>query len=578
MKRKRTVRETDVLIIGSGPAGMWTANRIKQLNQNLSVTVVDKGPIEWGGQMTLAGGDFDAVLPEEDVADWVKDLICYWDGLCEQDVMQTLLETSYQRLEEYQQLGCEFLTDGAGQLKGVPQRGLKHVKLYPAKLKGRGGEDMVKALQKEAARLTVQKESHIFITKLLKREHKISGAAGFNIQTGEMVVFQTSIVVLACGNAGWRPSYGKNMATGEVIKMAMDAGAEVRNFEFNKVWNVPKLFGWEGQTTLMPLGARFVNCKGESFMEQYSSVLGPNTDPHFITIAMAKEALAGNGPIYFDISQIKPEDRGLIQPQTGWQLLNHQKLLDLGIDFFHGKTEWVPQLNECLGGIMTDENGETAVPGLYAAGRSRSLDPGVYIGGFALSTTATTGCLTGTAIVAALEAEEPIVTPYLQEELDDLEREIFAPGEKHGIAPKTVFRKLQELVFPYDIAILKTEQSLKFALQQLELIKQDYLTRMSADDPHYLMKYYETVGTTLVTELYLKASLLRTESRAGHYREDFPYHDDERWLCWLQAKLTGGSLEFEKVPVPIKQYPYPITSFYSDNFTFFAKPSVKNEA
>lgn len=576
MERKKSIITTDVLIIGSGPAGMWTANRIKQLNDRLSVTVVDKGPIEWGGQMTIAGGDFDAVLPQENVADWVNDLIYYWDGLCEQDIMQTLLETSYQRLEEYQQLGCEFLTDTEGRLKGIPQRGLKHVKLYPAKLKGRGGEDMVKALQKEAGRLTVEKKSHIFVTKLLKKDEKISGAVGFHTQTGEMVLFQTSIVVLACGNAGWRPSYGKNMATGEAIQMAMDVGAEVRNFEFNKVWNVPKLFGWEGQTTLMPLGARFVNCHGESFMDKYSPVLGPNTDPHFITIAMAKEVLAGNGPIYFDISQIKPEDRALIQPQTGWQLLNHQKLLDLGIDFFNGKTEWVPQLNECLGGIVTNQDGATSVSGLYAVGRSRSLDPGVYIGGFALSTTATTGYLTGTAIVHALEQSKERTYSYLQEDLDYLEKELFAPCEKHGIAPKTVFRKLQELVFSYDIAILKTEKSLRFALQQLELIKQDYLPRMSAGDAHYLMKYYETVGTILVTELYLKASLMRTESRAGHYRDDFPYHDDAAWLCWLQAKLQGEKIEFEKVPVPTEQYQYPITTFYSDNFTFFTQPACKN--
>ena len=79
--------QTDVLIIGGGPAGMWSAKRLKELDENLGIIIVDKGG-KWGGQMTISGGDFDAVLPGEDVSDWVKDLIYYYDGLCEQDIVE----------------------------------------------------------------------------------------------------------------------------------------------------------------------------------------------------------------------------------------------------------------------------------------------------------------------------------------------------------------------------------------------------------------------------------------------------------------------------------------------------------
>lgn len=561
----KTVK-TDVLIIGGGPAGMWSAKRIKELDEKLDIIIVDKGG-KWGGQMTISGGDFDAVLPDEDVSDWVKDLIYYYDGLCEQDIVEKLFSMSYDRMMEYQELGCTFLCKDDGSYKGVPQRGLDHVKLYPAKYKGRGGEEMFKNLSSAIYKKGVKRLGRIMITNLLKDKEKISGAVGFDIRSGEFYIFEAKVVILCCGNSGWKPSYGKNLATGECLKMAFEAGAELRNFEFTKVWNVPKLFSWEGQTTLMPLGARFVNKNGEAFMDKYSPVLGANTDPHYITIAMAKEALAGNAPIYFDISKIKEEDVILIKPQIGWQLMNHEKLCALGIDFFKDNTEWNPQLNELLAGIVTDINGATCVPGLYAAGRSRSIDPGVYIGGFALSTTSTTGYLAAEAAFAYMQGLEHTPVAH-QDQIDSYKNEIYCWLGTGGIAPKDVMRKIQQIVFPYDVSILKTEASLTKALTRLESINHDSLGRMGAADPHYLMKVWETIATSFITELHLKASLERKESRAGHYRDDYPERAADG-LYWLHVKKNAdGKAEMYKRAVPLDTYKYPITRYYGDNFKF----------
>ena len=90
--------ETDVLIIGAGPSGMWTAKHLKELKPGLQVTVVDKAGADWGGLMTMSEGDFDAVTPEENIDEWVKDLVYYWDGLCDQELMETLFRASYDRL------------------------------------------------------------------------------------------------------------------------------------------------------------------------------------------------------------------------------------------------------------------------------------------------------------------------------------------------------------------------------------------------------------------------------------------------------------------------------------------------
>ena len=560
--------QTDVLIIGSGPAGMWAARTIKENSPNSEVVIVDKGPENWGGQMSMSGGDFDAVLPEEKVEDWVKDLVYYYDGLCDQEELEKLFNLSYQRMRDYQDLGCEFLTKPDGSLKGIPQRGLEHFKLYPARYKGRGGEDMANSIGTHIKKLGVKRMSRLMITKLIKCGDRVCGAFGFDTITGAFYVFQAKAVLLTCGNCGWKPSYGKNLATGEGLLMAFEAGAEMRNFEFAKVWNVPKLFGWEGQTTLMPLGARFVNRLGEPFMDKYSPVLGANTDPHYITIAMAKEVLAGRGPIYFDITPVKEEDRELIKPQTGWQLLNHQKLVKLGIDFFRSNTEWTPQLQDVMGGVVTDIEGRTVVPGLFAAGRAKSIDPGVYIGGFSLSTTATTGYVAGQTIASYIK-QAPFTESVLdKDQVEAYRRELYQPVVSSGIAPKEVLRRIQELVFPYDVSILKNESGLKKALDQLESVKRDLLGQMGASDPHYLMKLHEVRGTAFITEVYLKASLAREESRAGHYREDFPQRSKDG-LCWMTFwRGADGQVEMKKVPVPVEKYKYPIERYYYDNFNF----------
>lgn len=566
VRQKETERviETDVLVIGGGSTGLWAANRAKRLGVN--VLVVDKGPRDWGGLMAMSGGDFDAVLPEEHVDDFVQDLVYYYDGLCEQDLVEALLGKTFDRLEDYKNLGCRFFTGPDGRLRGVPQRGLDHVKLYPAKLKGTGGADMARGLVGEAERLGVVRMGRTLVTDLLKQDGNVAGAVGFDTITGDFLVFKAQAVILATGAGGWKASYHQNTSTGEGMYMAFRAGAELRNFEFAKVWVVPRLFAWEGQTTLLPLGASFVNARGESFMDKYSPRFGANTDPHYVVIGMAIEGREGRGPIYFDLSRMRSEDIDLVKPQTGWQLLNYTKLVNLGIDFFKDKVEWMPQLMGSFGGLLADIQGRTSVPGLFVAGRGRSIDPGVYIGGFALATTAVSGYITGETAAEYAKSREHVAVD--EDEVHQFRSRLFAPLGRHGLSPKTVIREIQEILFPYDVCILKNEKSLKRALRRIEGLKNESLPQMGAADPHFLLKSKEVEGICFVAEMYLRTSLMRKESRAGHYREDYPRRDNENWLKWIVARREKGRLKFRTEPVPLDRYRFKPTRYYMDHFEF----------
>ena len=566
--------ESDLLIIGGGSAGMWAALRFKQLMPERDVVVVDKGPRDWGGLMAMAGGDFDAVLPGEDVDAWLQDFIYYFDGLCDQEQMERVLRLSGDRLRDYQAFGCEFFHKEDGTLKSVPQRGLDHVKLYPARTKGRGGELMARNLARRLEEVGVRRLGRVLVTDLLDRDGRAGGAVGFDALEGDFYRFRAGAVIAATGVGGWKTSYGKNTPTGEGAEMAWRAGARMRDFEFGRVWNMPRYFGWEGQTTLMPLGGRFVNALGEPFMERYSPVLGANTDPHYTTMAMALEIREGRGPIYFDISRIDPADLVLLKPQDGWQKLNYDKLKALGMDMFRDNTEWVPQMTISYGGMEADGKGRTSVEGLFAAGTARSTEPGVYAGGFALMTTAVTGWLAGEGAAEYLQSAPAARTGCLREQVEALRRNIYAPLGREGLAPKAVLTRIQEIMFPYDVSILKTEGALRRALDRLTELRERDLPRMGASDPHYLLKLREVRGVAFISELYLRASLERRESRAGHYREDHPRRDDTRYLAWQTLENDGrGGVKTAWTPVPLDRYRHPVTRYYQDNFRFPVSPS-----
>lgn len=559
--------QTDLLIIGGGSAGLWAANRAKEVDPVLDVLIVDKGPADWGGLMSMSGGDFDVVLPGENLDDWVEDLIYYYDGLCDQELVESLLSQSYDRMKDYERLGCHFFKKDDGSYKGIPQRGLDHVKLYPAQYKGKGGEDMAKNLVREVKDRGVKRMGRVLVTELLKDGEKIQGAIGFDTRSGDFIVIEARAVLLATGWTGWKTSYGKNTTTGEGAELAFKAGCRLSNFEFGRVWNVPKLFGWEGQTALFPLGAKVVNAKGEPLMDPYSPVLGANTDPKFTTLAMAVEHRKGNGPFYLDISAVNPDDMVLLKPQDGWQKLNYDKLCDLGIDMFKENSEWVPQLTCGFGGIEADLDGYTGVPGLYVAGTARSLDPGVYMGGFALETTAAGGYHTGEVIANALKDQPQAALD--EQAIAEKKAALFAQLGTDGLMPHDVLRAIQEVLFPYEVSIIKSEASLEDALTKLRVIQREQLPKMTAPDPHYLLKLIEVQGIAFISELYLRASLERKESRAGHFREDYPQRNNDDYLAWIVAERTDdGGIAFHKRPVPLAEYKHPITRYYSDNFTF----------
>jgi len=553
---------TDVLVLGGGLSGLWSSIKAREYVED--VLVVDKGPLHWGGLGSFCGADMDVWDPEVSIDKWVDDLVFYFDGLIEQDIIESLLRASYDRFLDYESMGHKFARDQDNNLIRVNQRGLEHFNSLLVRPFGSGGKSLISALVNKVKQLNVRHLSRIQITDIIKDNDTVAGAVGFNSRSGEFYIIKAKSVIICTGNASWKPSYCINTCAGEGFAIALEAGVRMRNFEFVKVWNAPKDFAWEGQTMLLPLGARFVNALNEDFMQKYSPKLGAKMDPHYNTRAMAEEYLAGRGPTFLDTSGMSKENVELLTPTDGWIGLNYNRLKEMGIDFFKDKIEWIPQLNYNVGGIDADAEGQTNIKGIFAAGRARSLEPGVYLGGWSVSGTATTGFIAGqhAGKLAASLSHQPKIDPALTA---SLKQKIFTPLNKPGFPPKELLNKVREIASPYNVSILKTEQGLTDALNKLKEVETDFLPRMTAASPHFLMKGNEVKSIALVTRLFIESSLLRKETRCGHHRTDFPRRDDQ-YLGWFLVSKEGDKIVRSFRPVPVEKYKIKPYRYYSDYY------------
>jgi succinate dehydrogenase/fumarate reductase flavoprotein subunit len=154
-----------------------------------------------------------------------------------------------------------------------------------------------------------------------------------------------------------------------------------------------------------------------------------------------------------------------------------------------------------------------------------------------------------------------------EDDIEMLKSRLYGPLGKTGIPPKKVLTEIQEIAFPADVCILKNGKSLQMAIDRLQNLKENSLPLMAARDAHYLLKLKEVEAIAFVTDLYLRASLMRTETRAGHYRTDHPRRDED-WLKWIVIQQKQGEISLRTEPVPLERYPFKPTRYYMDNFNF----------
>jgi len=229
---------TDVLVVGSGFSGFWAAMTARKHVQD--VLIVDKGPRDWGGIGFLSGGDLFAMTPDMDREKLLDELVYYYDGLCDQEVLGDILDESYARFTDYERMGHEFVRDANGKLMGIPQRGLEHVCCFHSKPYGKGGSNFTRELAREVGKRDIRRLGRIMITDVVKNGDTVCGAVGFFAQSGRPVFIEAKAVILTTNIGGWKCTNMDNSMASGAAELALNAGVALRNCEFLMVWNLPQ--------------------------------------------------------------------------------------------------------------------------------------------------------------------------------------------------------------------------------------------------------------------------------------------------------------------------------------------------
>jgi succinate dehydrogenase/fumarate reductase flavoprotein subunit len=541
--------ECDVLVIGGGLAGCFAAIKAKEADAN-KVIQIDKGKVGKSGQSAFAAGIIKAFCPEEDDFDWAFKLII--EGvhyLVDQERLENHLTEVWERVKDLESYGAEFERDKDGKILRFPGRGnILNVMFH-------GGNQLMTAVAKAARERGVEQINKTMMTDLLTQDGRLVGAVAFNILNGEFHLFKAKATVLATGTVAYkgRPP-GVRDDTGDGVVAAYRAGADVTNADTAYILAYAANYDiGTGMHMYQGTGAKWVNAKGEAFMEKYYPELKDRADIPILTFAFGSEVRQGNGPIYCDMTHFTKEQVQRLKRVIPLPMRMYEKVGLVKDDKFISKIEWMIASNRTMMGPLPNTRFETCLPGLYICGDSMPCT-GFEGGERGLAGASTSGARAGRFAAEFAKSSDPVKVN--NDQVKELRRYAFQPLErKDGIEPDQVILSLLEAVVPYDVFLIQDGERLKKALEKVERIRDNEVPLLFAYDPHYLRMALEAQNLVTCAEMQLRAAYFREESRLnGGIREDFPYTDNENWLKWVSLWSKNNKMTIKTQDLHIDRF------------------------
>lgn len=538
--------DTDILVIGAGAGGLLAALSAKRhAPRGTRVTLVDSWMIGRTGHTAFSNGWMIVVLPDDDIDGITREIVAGNDGIADQVLVREALAGSHARLMDFEAMGMKFARNPDGSYARRPTRGLDLARvMHP----DGGGLEFCWLLRRALEQEGVQLIDRLFVTGLLRGDDgRVVGAAGINSRSGEFHVIAAKSTIVCTNALTFRSGFVRDI-TGTGTLLAYRAGATLRNAEFSYVRPGTPSFYFEGITFAIQEGAHFINAKGEPFMRRHEPIWRDEADVPRIARAMALEKKEGNAPIYLDMSAVPEATREyFIQSKVKWMDYFFRKLGSEARTDMFGKTPYYALNQMTKMGLRTAPDCRSDVPGLLAAGLAQGGCAN-HFAGFHIGLCIGNGWVAGRSAAEDLDTTPvPRVDPKAVQALHD---ETMQPlNESAQAESDRILRELQQVMFAYDVGILKRADRLEGAIAKVNTLAAR-VQEVSAPHVHELVRLKETEAMLLAAQLILGASVYRTESRLSHFREDHDRRDDANWLCWVDLTDAGGAPAFHKTPVP----------------------------
>ena len=520
---------SNVLVIGSGGAGLRAAIEAKQLG--MEVTVLGKRQ-STDVHTVLAAGGINAAFGNVDEDDsWEQhfaDTYIEGYGLSEPEVVELMAKESPILVEEIDGWGANFAKLPNGK---IDQRFFgAHTYRRTCYSGDYTGRSILFALLNKVKSLNIPILDSQYVSDLLVEDNVCFGAMAFDIQSGERTVFLADSVIIAAGGHTrlWRKSSSRrNENTGDGFHLALKAGCRLSDMEMVQFHPTGMVIPEEMAGTLVTEavrgeGGKLLNSEGKRFMENYDSERMELSTRDRVAMANYTEIVEGrgspNGGVYLDISH-KGKDFIIEKlPRMYRQFLD-----TLMIDISKTPMEVSPTAHYSMGGIVvTPEEHSTGVEGLYAAGEvTAGLHGANRLGGNSLAEILIFGKRAGAA--ASKRSKNIDIHRRSKKVIENAHENLNSYIKNGSEVARPLQRALRNIMWEYG-GVVKNEEKLNKGLQEIENLKEaskDLDVRPDSEGYQDLMLAFDLQASLVSSESTLISALSREESRGAHQRDDY---------------------------------------------------------
>ncbi|MBF7097416.1 FAD-dependent oxidoreductase [Alkalibacter mobilis] len=548
---------TDVVIVGGGIAGLTAAVRIKELNSDIDILIIEKNTTGYSGKANRGGGvlqyfDFNRCTPEQFVGYHAHNVGAF---LGDQELLYKYVSMNNEMIEKLVNWGVKVPYDEDGNLKVIPT----------GPMTGMIGVDLDITLQvrKTAAKFGVKIVDKTVMSDILTNNGEAVGVVGYDLIDGTFSIIKAKSVILATGSQNYKIMPMWN-GRGDGIAAAYRAGAEMRNAEFG---NFAQQYKAKSHHDMVFSENVMYNSLGENITKNFRRF--PEADVSSKAVSeWYKQMSAGKGPVYIhpDEYEVTAHGDALFTTPYVWNRPYGIKIWKKIYGKAAEKDGDCKEVVMCFVGeqspVKVGHDMQTTIPGLYAVGDisySGSASPGAV--------PAPPGRNRGSGILNAvfnglIAAESSLdrVSKKDESAIDDdqvmlLKERTYAPLLKSdGIDAEEIMEDIREAVGPVENSVYMSQHRIDIGLRKVEKTK-NKLENLKAQDYHDLCNCHEAQAMVLSAEMQFRAASMRKESRGWFLREDYPETDNRNWLKYIIVKNNEGKMDFSTENVPIEKYP-----------------------
>jgi fumarate reductase flavoprotein subunit len=552
---------TDILILGSGGAGLFAALHANAAAPALDIVIATKGLLGKCGCTRMVQGGYNVALHRGDsIERHFMDTIEGGKWLPHQELAWTLVTKAIERVTELEnEIGCFFDRNADGTLHGKAFAGQTFDRtVHKGDLTGI--EIISRLMEQVWARPGIRRlEEHRAVALIPSKDGgSISGVLLIDIRTGAFLFVQAKAVLLATGGGPTMyryhtPSGDKSM---DGLAMALRFGLPLRDMEMVQFHPTGLYAGPDTRMTgtvleegLRGAGGHLLNGAMHRFMADY--------DPHLeratrdvVSRAMYAEMRAGrttpNGGLFITMSHlgadnVRKQFKGMVE-----------RCADCGFDLAGGLVEVVPTAHYFMGGVVCNVDTSTAVPGLFVAGEDASGMHGANrLGGNGVANSTVFGGIAGDTMPAWI-ARNPGHRPPDDAVLEAEVGRALHPFSRTGGDLNRLRERLLDLMWN-DVGVIRNRAGLDRALGALDQIEAELLqTGLPDRDRAFNLTWHDWLNLRSLAEVSRVIALAarrRENSRGAHFREDFPDEGDLASSAFIVARQEDGLTEMSDCPV-----------------------------